>query len=242
MKYLIVSDIHSNLEALKAVLDSVKNEQFDLSICLGDLVGYGPDPNECAEIILSEFDFVVAGNHDMAVTGQISTESFNPLALQAIDWTRKVISQDIKSRMKLLNLVETINDLTLVHAAPGNPALFSYILSTADAEKNFSSFSTSICLIGHTHIPAFYSQDQNSKVKFDHNEIISLDRNKKYIINTGSVGQPRDNNPKACYAILNTAEKNIIIKRIAYNIKTVQKKMKKAGLPEYLTRRLANGK
>ncbi len=241
MKYFIISDIHSNLEALRTVLKEIETEEPDIKVCLGDIVGYGPNPDECTELIFSTFDLILAGNHDQAVAGQYSTETFNPLARMAVEWTQTIIKYENISKLKSLKLIKILNDITFVHATPIAPEKFGYILSPREAKKNFSSLTTSKCFIGHTHIPTIYIQNKDGFVEESTKILINFKKDKKYIINVGSIGQPRDRSSLASYGIYDSKLNTFEIKRLAYDIDTVQDKMKKAGLPSYLIDRLAKG-
>ena len=165
MKYFIVSDIHGNLEAMQSVLKEMKKEKPDVKVCLGDIVGYGPDPDECTELAFSVFDVIVAGNHDQAVTGQYSTDTFNPLARMAVEWSQTQITEKNIARLKSLNLITIKNNLTFVHATPSAPGQFEYILSTYKAKNDFPDLTTPLCFIGHTHIPIIYTQHKKGNVK-----------------------------------------------------------------------------
>jgi len=241
MKYFIISDIHSNLEALNPVLEEIDTEKPDIKICLGDIVGYGPNPDECVELIFSNFDIILAGNHDQAVTGEYSSESFNPLARTAVLWTQAKMKDENIARLKSLELKNIKNDITCVHATPTHPEEFGYILHSIEAQKHFLTLTTSICFIGHTHIPMVYIQNKDGSVDESAKKSITLKNNKKYIINVGSVGQPRDRNPLASYGVYDSETNNFDIKRLSYDIDSVQEKMKKAGLPPYLINRLSRG-
>ncbi len=241
MKYFIVSDIHSNLEALNPVLKDMEAEKPDIKICLGDIVGYGPNPDECTELIFSNFDIILAGNHDQAVTGKYSTESFNPLARTAVLWTQAKMKDENIAKLKSLELKNIKNDITCVHATPTHPEEFGYILHSFEAQKHFLTLTTSKCFIGHTHIPVVYIQNKDGSVNESVKKSIQLKMDEKYIINVGSVGQPRDRNPLASYGIYDSEANTFNIKRVSYDIDSVQEKMKKAGLPPYLINRLSRG-
>jgi len=241
MKYFIISDIHSNLEALNPVLKDMEAEKPDIKICLGDIVGYGPDPDECTQLIFSNFDIIVAGNHDQAVTGQYSTESFNPLARTAVLWTQAKMKDENIARLKSLELKIIKNDITCVHSTPTHPEEFGYILNSYEAQKHFPDLTTSVCFIGHSHIPIVYIQHKDGAVNESAKTSIKFKKDEKYIINVGSVGQSRDRIPQASYGIYNSESNTFKIKRRSYDIDSVQEKMREAGLPPYLINRLSRG-
>ncbi len=241
MQFIIISDVHGNLEALDAVLREVKNRYTGDILFLGDSVGYGPDPEECIRILRRESRLLLAGNHDRAVTGKTDISYFNPYARSAIEWTQEVLSNEEKRYLDSLPLVERLSDsdLFLVHSTPKEPEQWHYLMTTWDAHINFQFFTERICLIGHSHYPFVAEMNPNGKISIykDHTEFKDGCR---YIINVGSVGQPRDGNPDASYAVLD--DDRIEIKRSSYDIVSTQKKMRKAGLPEYLIERLAVGR
>jgi len=241
MKYFIISDIHSNLEALTSILKQMEREKPDIKVCLGDIVGYGPNPDECTELVFSAFDIIIAGNHDQAVTGQYSTATFNPLARMAVEWSQTHMKNSNIIKLKSLEVITIKNDITFVHATPHAPERFGYILSQYEAKNNFPALSTSLCFIGHTHVPRIYMLSKNGEVEETWGKSIHLQKNNKYIFNVGSVGQPRDRSPLAGYAIYDSTPNTYEIKRLSYDIAAVQKKMKQAGLPSFLISRLARG-
>ncbi|MEN6435331.1 MAG: metallophosphoesterase family protein [Anaerolineaceae bacterium] len=241
MRILVISDVHANLTALEAVLASAK--PFDTVWCLGDLVDYGPDPNECVERIRSLPNlYCVMGNHEAAVLGLLPDESFNSDARKSARWTHDRLNAS--NREYLQNLPEslTVDIATLVHGSPRFP-IWEYILDTWTATENFESFDTQLCLIGHSHVPvAFFSSEPDGEIVWSllkHESILQLDG--RAILNPGSVGQPRDGDPRASYAIFepeNNTWQNI---RVDYDIKGVQKRILKAGLPRNHATRLSSG-
>ena len=258
MRYLIISDIHSNLAAFEAVLADVGS--FDKVWCLGDMVGYGPDPNECVERLRDLPHICVAGNHDWATLGKLDTEDFNPNAKRACLWTRKQLSPSNLGYLEALpkSLVE--EDFTLVHGSPRHP-IWEYILNSSIAQANFEHFDTRFCLVGHTHVPVIYRSHVSG-----HNPNQACDTliptpssppqggekrgglalgEDRLIINPGSVGQPRDGDPRASYAILDSDRKrsdlSLEYRRISYPIETTQARMVEKDLPVRLIIRLGYG-
>ncbi|MDP1677923.1 MAG: metallophosphoesterase family protein [Bacteroidota bacterium] len=232
MKIAIISDIHGNLEALNAVLAKIDDLNIQSIYCLGDIVGYGPSPNECVELIRSRNIPSIAGNHDKAVTGELSIESFSQMAKAGVLWTKSIITEE--NEEYLLNLPYSIqeHDIVFVHSSPDHPEEFRYLLSPEDARESFDYFSNPLCVVGHTHRPVVFCEDYTTK---------EIRRDKKFIVNVGSVGQPRDGNWKACFIIMDTEQYTIEFIRVEYDVETVHKKIKAIGLPQKLADRLLAG-
>jgi len=240
MKYLIISDVHANLEALNAVLKTTEDESFDALLFLGDTVGYGPNPNECIETLKGRAKILLAGNHDWAVLGLTDIEYFNPYAKTAIEWTMDTLREENKVFLKSLPITEKLEDdsIYLVHSTPKEPEQWHYLLSAWDAYINFQFFKERICLVGHSHSPVIIECSPDGSLKA-YEGSVDFKKEHRYIINVGSVGQPRDGNPRAAYAVLN--ENSVEIKRVSYDIVLTQRKMREAGLPPYLIERLSKG-
>jgi len=240
MRYLIISDIHSNLAAFEAVLADAG--PFDKVWCLGDMVGYGPDPNECVERLRGLPHVCVAGNHDWATLGKLDTEDFNPDAKRACLWTREQLSSSNLEYLEALprSLIE--EDFTLVHGSPRHP-IWEYILNPSIAQANFEHFDTRFCFVGHTHVPVIYRDNPNRACDAlipSPGARLALGED-RLIINPGSVGQPRDGDPRASYAILDSDKLTLEYRRIPYPIETTQARMVERGLPVRLIMRLAYG-
>ncbi len=242
MKTAFFSDVHANLEALLAVMKDAETEGVKKYYFLGDAVGYGPNPNECLEIICNNASICLMGNHDYAALGLLDTSCFNDYAKQAIDFTERVLTEDNKRRLANFELEYIYDDFHLVHSTPKIPNHWDYILTMEDAEANFPYTKKNICLIGHSHFPVIIEKANGSEAKLLGGNEVKIDKTKKYIINIGSVGQPRDNNPDSCYLIYDTKSKTARLKRVGYDIKLTQKKMEEAGLPKYLIERLGKGR
>ena len=241
MKILVLSDIHANITALNSVLEDASD--FDETWCLGDIVGYGPDPNECIERIQDLPNLVcIVGNHDAAALGTISVESFNLEAKLSIMW---LISRLTPSNREFLESLKTqikVNDVLLVHGSPRSP-IWEYMIDRFTAAENFNLLDTSLCFVGHTHMPAVFEKwNPNGNVSF--NSIKpdeSFKITTKSILNPGSVGQPRDHDRRASYGFFDP-EKNIWqLKRIEYDFRSVQNRINIAGLPIHHAVRLAYG-
>ena len=242
MRYAILGDIHSNLAAFQAVLeDAEKRGGFDKILCLGDIVGYGPDPHECIEL-LQQYDHVcVAGNHDWAAAEKIDTLEFNPDAASANHWTTQNLTDDDKEYLGNLPLSLEEGDITLVHGSLRSP-IWEYLLSVTAARDNFALLQTRYCLTGHSHIPQIFEYIDCSVFSQDFSDTTSLVLSENsLIINPGSVGQPRDSDPRASYALYDDEIKTIYHYRTDYDIAATQEKMLKEGLPERLITRLNFG-
>ncbi len=244
MRYGIFSDVHSNYEALKVVLEYLIKERADYYICLGDLVGYAAKPNECIEEIrkLSNIK-IILGNHDAAVIGIEDLSEFNPIAKEAVLWTRKVLKKENMDFLLSLEPYGEEDGFFFVHGSPKNP-LNEYLDELSKFKENIPYMKKNLYFIGHTHVPfCFYLQKEELKYRlFSEERFLKLDLNKnKYIINCGSVGQPRDSNPRACCGIYDSIEKEFKIKRLSYNIKKVQEEIVKVKLPFFLAYRLDLG-
>ncbi|KPL01097.1 MAG: hypothetical protein AMJ91_01415 [candidate division Zixibacteria bacterium SM23_73_3] len=242
MRYGFFSDVHSNLEALKVVVADFQKEKLDKVFFLGDAVGYGPDPNECTSIIDQTTDVKVMGNHDYAALGLIETNLFNEYAQKSMEWTKKVLTEKSVKVLSRFAMDHRFDQSYLVHSTPKEPQEWSYIFDLDDAEENFNFFNKQICIIGHSHFPVIIKK-YNGKHCFLHQETLTeIAKGFKYIINIGSVGQPRDGSNQACYLIYDTKEKIATLKRLPYDFKKTQAKMKKRGLPQFLIDRLAVGR
>ena len=242
MRYGIFSDIHSNLEALNAVIEAYRKEGIDEYLCVGDIVGYGADPKESILTVRSLASQTVAGNHDWAAVDLLSTEYFNETARDAVDWTAKQLSEQERGFLKNLQLLYKNADLTLVHASLDNPQEFGYIDDLNTAEDSFWSQETDVCFVGHTHDAGVFIKDKAGEVSYKKEDVVNVSSGCKYIINVGSVGQPRDLNPRACYCIFDTVKRKIFIKRALYDIKKAQDKIIAVGLPSALATRLEFGR
>lgn len=242
MRILIISDIHANLTAFETVLGDAKN-QWEYVWCLGDVVGYGPDPNECVELLRTLPHLCLAGNHDWAALGRLDIRTFNPDARKAVTWTRETLTKDNVDYLDALPTTIVIGNYTLAHGSPREP-VWEYILEPLIAALNFPHFETPYCLVGHTHQPVIYEQLNEEG---DTHAIAPTYRQprilngKRQIINPGSVGQPRDANPDAAYAILDVDTNVWEHRRIPYDVSAVQKRMRTAGMPERLVTRLEHG-
>ncbi len=241
MRYAIVSDVHANLESLSAVFARIADD--DEVLCLGDLIGYGPNPNECTDIVRKRVSACVLGNHDVAAIDNFGLEYMNPAAREAIVWTQSVLGAEQSEWLDGLGYEVRTDEFLLVHGAPVN--YFTYILDKNAAAQAFSATDASLVFVGHTHIADYYSLDAEGTLEHAHRQqggTLALEPNKRYIVNVGSVGQPRDLNPEASFVFYDPGARNVVWERVAYPIARVQEKILEAGLPEFLATRLAAGR
>lgn len=241
MRYGILSDIHSNLEALERVLRFFKELGVDEYYCLGDIVGYGANPKECLQIIRSLGVTCVAGNHDWAVAGKLNPDNFHPDALEGVYWTRNQLSDEEINCLRGLSLVHKTRDAEFVHAMLSKPERFQYMAYSSEAVETFSLMARPLCFIGHTHVPQIICM-RNGKAQSIKGPGINCDPGQKYILNVGSVGQPRDGNPMAACGIYDTDSRYFEAHRVAYDIAIAQEKILRAGLPASLAERLSLGR
>ena len=240
MKYAVLADVHANLAALEAVMKDIDHGKVDELWCLGDLVGYGPDPAECINLIRQYCSFCVAGNHDWAAAGKISTEYFNPEAAYAARWTTTKLAEDDIQYLAMLPLKINLENFSLVHGSPREP-IWEYVLSTNVAEENLRFLETSCCFLGHSHVPlVFECQDSCTLRRFEVDVPLNLSV-KRLFVNPGSVGQPRDRDPRASYAIFDNNTNQIVLYKVPYDISAVQRRMAAAALPRSLIERLKYG-
>lgn len=242
MKYALLSDIHSNLEAFQAVLKDLAKEKVDDVFFLGDIVGYGADPGRCIALLEELTAHCIAGNHDWAAAGLTETGYFNPVAKTAIEWTKKKITSSEQAFLAKLPLTQNYPPITLVHATPHQPGSWEYLLSLKDASDGFSCCDQQICFIGHSHRSATFAEDQQGRISHLSDTTFTLKNSHRYIINVGSVGQPRDGNPQAAYGIYSADDSRFILKRVPYSVERAQEKIIGAGLPPFLAARLAAGR
>lgn len=249
MRIVIISDIHANLAALQAVLDHADVDSADAVWCLGDIVGYGPDPNACAELVGQHTDGnSLAGNHDYAALGKIDATDFNADARRATLWTRDQLSEASRSLLDGLTTRRGpfMDDYTLAHGSPRHP-LWEYVLYPSVAAENFSYFDTRVCLVGHTHVPMIFrsiagsTEIQALSPPVDAPIALGNDQDVRVIINPGSVGQPRDGDPRASYAVLEPETGDLTFHRVSYDIDATQDRMREFGLPARLITRLDYG-
>jgi len=247
MRIAIISDVHANLEALEVVLADIRQRECEQIVCLGDFVGYGPDPNACVDRLAPLVDGRrVAGNHDRAAVGKLDITFFNPFAQAAIRWTQRTLHATVQQYLRDLP-AEWSQDGPLpflaVHASPRDP-IEEYVLDAATAAASFRHRAFAVCFHGHTHIPALFlaSGGDVAGQPFLPDEEVRLDPQLRYLINVGSVGQPRDGDPRAAYAVLDEEAATVRLFRLAYPLERTQEKMHREGLPAVLAERLSVGR
>jgi diadenosine tetraphosphatase ApaH/serine/threonine PP2A family protein phosphatase len=240
MRYGIFSDVHSNLEAFQAVYDYYKKQKIDKFIFLGDIIGYGADPRQVISLLKTLNPRCIAGNHDWALLDKFSIDRFNPQAKEAILWTKTELFPEQIRYLRTFELTHETDDFICVHGSLEEPHKFNYILDTTDAEINFPLLKKKICFVGHSHRREVFclKEDRSSRL---FTNTIKIRNDEKYIINVGSVGQPRDRDPRASLCVYDSDKNIVIFKRLDYNIKGAAAKILKAGLPSVLAERLYIG-
>jgi len=240
MRFAIFSDIHANLEAFEAMLADANESRCTHFVCLGDVVGYNANPHECVQRVREMDCPIVKGNHDEQGALDKSSRDFNELAEQAISWTRDHLTEQDKEWLRELHLQRQVGDFTIVHATLDTPGQWGYVFNNFDAVASFTYQETALCFFGHTHVPmAFVRDEVIRRVKLEH---LRIDPAKKYFINVGSVGQPRDGDWRAAYCIYDVDANEVEQRRVHYDIVAAQKKIINAGLPALLAKRLAIGR
>lgn len=242
MRYAVISDIHGNLEAFQAVLSALAEERIDNYLFVGDAIGYGANPRECLRLLRDLNPVVaIAGNHEWGVIGKTEMSYFNELAHPAILWTRNMLNDDEIEYIKSFPLVYEDEKMTLVHGTLNMPEEFYYIFDTEDAYVTINQMKNPLCFVGHSHVPGIFISDR-TKVEFLEKMDIRIDYERKYLINIGSIGQPRDGDPRASFAVYDDEELTVEIKRVEYDVKKAQDKILRAGLPSKLAYRLSEGR
>jgi predicted phosphodiesterase len=240
MKYAIIADIHGNLEAFQVVLEDIRAQNATHIVCLGDIVGYNANPKECLQIVRDMNIPVVKGNHDEYCSTDNALDGFNPHAAEAVHWTRDQLTDDDKQWLRDLKYSRIAANFTMVHATLDAPDRWGYVFDKLAAAASFPYQNTQMCFFGHTHVPVAFMRD--TVVRGGTYSKFKVDPSKKYFINVGAVGQPRDNNPKSAYVIYDMDAQTIELRRLDYDIEAAQKKIIAAGLPERLAERLAYGR
>lgn len=239
MKCAVFGDVHGNFDALQVVLDDIERERPDAICCVGDLVGYGAEPARCIKAVAALRCPIVAGNHDYAVAGKTDTSFFNAEALEAVMWSRLHLPTKDIAFLANLKLTGTVEASLLVHGTPLEPARFDYLLSMSDAERAFEATEQRVCFVGHSHIPVTFWRSE--EIRYDNAPKLDLSGAHKIIINVGSVGQPRDRDPRAAYALFDTETRRLEIRRLQYDWESAGTKIIAAGLPAANAFRLAIG-
>ncbi len=232
MRFAIISDIHSNLEALNRAFELIDQESVDQVVCLGDIVGYGANPNECVNLVRSRCRIILRGNHDAAATNFANAESFTKNARIAAEWTGHELSDVNRKFLEELPYTHHADGILFVHASPFQPESWHYVLSEEDLEAAFRSFTEQICFIGHSHFPGIFSEDGPAK---------TVSRALRHVVNVGSIGQPRDGNSRLSFGIFDSEHWHYRNIRSEYPVRTAAEKILQAGLPRALADRLTLG-
>ncbi len=240
MKYAVIADIHANLEAFEVVLEDSRSQKCTHYCCVGDVVGYNANPKECLDLVRTMGMPCVKGNHDEYCSTEETLEGFNPHAADAVNWTRKQLSESDKQWLRELKYIRLVASFSMVHATLDGPQRWGYVFDKLAAAASFTYQNTSVCFFGHTHVPVAFIRD--SMVRGGTYSKFKVEPGKKYFVNVGSVGQPRDGNPKAAYVIYDLEEGSIELRRLDYDIPKAQQKILEAGLPTRLADRLSVGK
>jgi predicted phosphodiesterase len=240
VKYGILGDIHANMDALETVLEEMDKQGVQRLVSVGDLVGYGAQPCEVIQTMRRRNASVVAGNHDHAAIGRLNIDFFNTYARESALWTRKTLGPQDKDYLGLLPWTETIEDFVVVHSTLYAPELFEYIQTSYDAHLSFEQQKSRLSFIGHSHVPVNFIKRRN--VTFNTATEIRVEDDALTMINVGSIGQPRDENPKACCCVYDSDERVVRLTRLAYDVEQAGQRIKSAGLPEVLAERLKYGR
>lgn len=240
MRFAVLSDIHANLEAFDAVMADARENKCTDFVCLGDVVGYNANPHECVERVREMDCPIVKGNHDEQASLFESSRDFNEIAEAAIQWTRDQLTDEDKEWLRALKLQRQVRDFTIVHATLDTPEQWGYVFNNLDAAASFTYQQTTVCFFGHTHVPMGFIRDGG--VQRQRIDKLRIDPSKKYFINVGSVGQPRDGDWHAAYCIYHIESNVVEQRRVKYDLEAAQKKIIDAGLPRLLAERLAIGR
>ena len=241
MKWAILSDVHGNLEALQAVLEDLDREGVERTVFLGDAVGYGANPNECLGVLRHRMERMVAGNHDWGAVGRTDISDFNEAAAAAIRWTGRQLFPEHRTFLTELPLTHFEREIFLVHGSPYEPEEWHYIFTPSEAAMGFRALVGALAFVGHSHFPMVLTQDEKNRIRGLRVSEVTLDPERRYIINVGSVGQPRDGDPRAAYGLFDDVSRRYRLKRLPYDWASAQKKILQAGLPPFLARRLSQG-
>lgn len=242
MKFGIFGDVHANLDAFEVVLADMKEQGVTRHVCLGDIVGYNANPVECLEIVRGLECPVVRGNHDHYVGFNEDLAGFQPIAAHVVDWTRQQLSDEQRAYLRELPMSQRVETFTIVHSTLDSPDSWGYVFDKFDAEANFNYQRTSVCFFGHTHVPLAFELGDNKNIRYGMYSKIRVQAGRKYFVNVGSVGQPRDGNPKCAYVTYDTSTNLIELRRLDYDIESAAGKILDAGLPRKLAERLKVGR
>jgi diadenosine tetraphosphatase ApaH/serine/threonine PP2A family protein phosphatase len=242
VRIAFISDVHANLEALQATLADIEKQKVSKVHFLGDAVGYGCEPNECVELIHKHCDIKLLGNHDFAALGLQSVECFNEVARKSLLWSQNELTERSLSLLADFELEKVHKGFHLVHASPRSPEIWEYILTSRDAQEQFECFEKSLLFVGHSHVPMMFALREGGALSQRTVSETEIDPDSRYIINVGSVGQPRDKDPRACYVTLDTKTDLLKYHRVEYDVSKAAHQIEQHGLPQALSERLLVGR
>ena len=242
MRYALISDIHGNLEALQAVMEDLRTQGVDAVHCLGDVVGYGCNPVECMRLIMEHCEIKLMGNHEYVVLGLLDADYLNDIARESMHWTGGQLTEKEIEQMADFDMDAVVDDAYLVHSSPFEPEKWHYILSIGEARIGFEYFDHRIGFFGHSHVPMVFKMFPDGQCSGRLGHDFEMEEDCRYLVNIGSVGQPRDNDPRASYVVVDSDEHSVRYRRIDYDIDSTQRKMAEARLPEMLSSRLRVGR
>ena len=240
MARAIVSDIHGNLEALEAVLADIERRGISSLFCLGDFVGYGASPNECIEVLRPRIEAAVVGNHDLAACGRLKLTYFNPDAAWAARWTDVRLTPENRRYLEQLPFSARWGGMLLVHASPSMPEEWHYVLSSDDADEEMKAFDENVCVIGHSHYPGAFDLSPRG-MRYMRDPEVPIEEGHRYLVNVGSVGQPRDGDPRAAYLLVEDEPRRLTHVRLDYDVAGAMRRIMDGGLPPFLAERLRWG-
>jgi predicted phosphodiesterase len=239
VRIAVISDIHGNLHALEAVLESIDADAPETVWCLGDLVGYGPRPNRCCALVAERAELCLIGNHDLGVLGRLDLAEFSQDAAASARWTAEVLSDESRAYLEPLEPQAVREDVELYHASPRDP-IWEYVLSPQVAVASLAATKAPLVLVGHSHVPLRYGWEQQALALCEEGTQVDLAR-ERWLLNPGSVGQPRDGDARAAYMLLDLDAKRAEFRRVRYEVAKTQAEIRERGLPEALAERLAHG-
>lgn len=242
MKYIVFSDIHANVQALETIVEEIGEIRPDFVVSLGDVVGYGANPSDCVDLVEEHCDIKICGNHDFVAAGLADSENFNVTARISIEWTKNCLSSRQKELLRDYVSVKRHGECLFTHSSPVSPLNWEYIYTLGQAERIFRETEERFIFIGHTHVPGIISHDILSGCRVEMNSKLEIEPNRRYLINTGSVGQPRDGVSAASFVVIDVQRGRISMKRIPYDVSEAQERIRAEGLPESLASRLVVAK
>ncbi|MDZ4723291.1 MAG: metallophosphoesterase family protein [candidate division Zixibacteria bacterium] len=242
MRCALVSDIHANLEALEAVLRDIDTLRVDQIFSLGDVIGYGADPAACVALVEKHCAVKLMGNHEYVSLGLTDMKKLNTIARESLTWTKSQLGDRSLSDISKYEIEAHTDTNYFVHASPFEPEKWHYILSIDDAAQAFHNLENRMCFFGHTHVPLIFSEIDTSSIRCRTGHSFQPDEECRHLINVGSVGQPRDNDPRACYVLYDTDEQDVEYRRVEYDVQRTQQKMIQANIPRVLAERLETGR